>query len=69
MQLLSRDPSQRPTMPEFYSSCNSIFSTSTTYTAEGVNTAMSTGNTQKMSQPPTESPAIPDTDVTKTMNA
>ena len=33
LQLLNRDPSQRPTMPEFYHACNSIFSTSTTYTA------------------------------------
>ena len=32
MQLLNRDPSQRPSMAQFYDNCNAIFSTSTTYT-------------------------------------
>lgn len=32
MQLLNRDPSQRPSMSQFYDNCNAIFSTSTTYT-------------------------------------
>ncbi|NJR42368.1 MAG: protein kinase [Akkermansiaceae bacterium] len=69
LQLLSRDPSQRPTMPEFYHACNSIFSTSTTYTSGGTNTAMASGNTGKVAEPPVESPALPDTvDVTRTMN-
>lgn len=31
MQLLNRDPSQRPSMPEFYNQCNSVFTSSTTY--------------------------------------
>ena len=69
MQLLKREPSQRPTMPEFYHACSSIFSTSTTYTAGGNNSAMSSGNTGKVAQPRTESPAILDTeDLTRTMN-
>ena len=31
LQLLNRDPSKRPSMPDFYNQCNSVFSSSTTY--------------------------------------
>jgi hypothetical protein len=32
LQLLDRNPIKRPTMTQFYENCNSIFSTSVTYT-------------------------------------
>ena len=33
LELLRRDPAQRPTMPQFYAACNAIFASSTTYVA------------------------------------
>ena len=73
MQLLNRYPSQRPTMPEFYHACNSIFSTSTTYTAGGNNSAMSSGNTGAATNPATHDDAagngFEEDDYTMTMTA
>lgn len=34
LELLRRDPAQRPTMPQFYARCNAIFATSTTFAAD-----------------------------------
>lgn len=35
LQLLERNPAQRPTMEQFYHNCNSIFSSSVTYLPAG----------------------------------
>lgn len=34
LELLRRDPAQRPTMPQFYARCNAIFASSTTFAAD-----------------------------------
>lgn len=67
MQLLNRDPVQRPSMPEFYRACTSIFSTSSTYTGTTGAGALSGTNTvpgQSVSHEsrPAGLAAVPDTD-------
>lgn len=54
MELLNRDPAKRPSMPQFYHNCNSIFTTSTTYTPGTKNDTMKSGNTDTLSSQPSE---------------